>query len=229
MQQDKPLAELNDEALVGQCLNQNHDAFTELVDRYKNRVFWFVKRWVGEADAEDLTQEVFLRVYRALPSFRSNSKFSTWIYTIARNLCLSELRKRGSRGEQLSLDDQGEEKIHWLLPESQEGLAERIEKEDIAGKVRELVERLPVKYRTVLTLFYLNQVRYEEIAEIMELPLGTVKTYIHRGRLALRNLILEETDIFEVESGKWKVESEKDPSNVRQTDRSAPNMGNGEG
>ena len=166
-----------------------------MVDRYKHKVHWMVKRMVGSAECEDLTQEVFVRAYQALPNFRSESKFSTWIYKIARNLCLSELRKRDRHGEHLSLEGEGEEKVHWLLPESHNGLEAQIERQDLSSKVRELINRLPEQYRTVLTLYHVNQVSYEEIAAIMEIPLGTVKSYLHRARMRLRDLVLAESDI----------------------------------
>lgn len=202
---EHPLADESDEVLVERCRHQDQEAFAELVRRYQHRIHWMVRRMVGTPDDEDLTQEVFLRVYQALPGFRSGSKFSTWIYKIAHNRCLSELRTRSRRGAHVSFDEEGEEKIHCLLPDSREGLEAQIERQDVSRAVRELIGRLPVHYREALTLFYLSQVRYEEIAEIMGIPLGTVKTYIHRGRLALRDLVLAESDL-----AGWMAESAED-------------------
>jgi RNA polymerase sigma-70 factor (ECF subfamily) len=189
------LKSLSDEDLVRLCREDDHRAFTEIVDRYKHRVHWLVRRMVGTADVEDLTQEVFLRVYQAIPRFEGRSSFKTWIYKVAHNLCVTELQKRGRRGEHLSLEEEGEEKVHWMLPDSPGGLEEQIERRDFSRNVWALVERLPSHYRTALTLFYIQQARYEEIAEIMDVPLGTVKTYIHRGRLRLRDLVLEHSEL----------------------------------
>jgi RNA polymerase sigma factor (sigma-70 family) len=108
---------------------------------------------------------------------------------------VTELKKRGSRGEHISIEEEGEEKVHWLLPDSPGGLEEEIERRDFSENVQALIGRLPENYRTVLTLFYLQQVRYEEIAEIMGIPLGTVKTYIHRARLRLRDMILADPEV----------------------------------
>lgn len=191
-------ADKSDDALVEQCRGRDHDAFTELVDRYKHKIHWMVVRMIGTGEAEDLTQDVFLRAYQALPAFRGESKFSTWLYKIARNVCLSELRKSGRSGEQIALDDESEERIHHLLPQAGGGLEERIERHDLSGHVRRLMDRLPLNYRTALTLFYTNEARYEEIAEIMDIPVGTVKTYIHRARLRLRDLLLEDPDLSEL-------------------------------
>jgi RNA polymerase sigma-70 factor (ECF subfamily) len=155
----------------------------------------------GEADAEDLAQDIFIRVYRALPAFRGESSFRTWMYRIARNVCLSELRKRGTRAEHFSLEEEGEEKVHGLLSGSVEGLEEAMEREDLGRRVRELVMRLPEPYRSALTLHYFNQLKYEEIAGVLEVPLGTVKTLIHRGRLRLRALFLREAGGAECPGG----------------------------
>jgi RNA polymerase sigma-70 factor (ECF subfamily) len=194
----RSLSGQSDEELVELCKQHDHEAFTVLVDRYKNRIHWMVRRMVGGLEDEDFTQEVFLRVYQAFPSFRSGSKFSTWIYKIAHNLCLSELRKRKRRGEHVSMEEEGEEKVHWLLRESGEDLEEQIERRDFSRNVQALVEKLPTPHRTALTLFYVNQVRYEEIAEIMNIPMGTVKTYIHRARARLRDLILAEPEMVDL-------------------------------
>jgi RNA polymerase sigma-70 factor (ECF subfamily) len=193
--QYESLARQSDETLVEECRKNNHKAFAELVDRYKHKVHWVIRRMIGSEHEEDLAQEVFLRVYEALPNFRKESKFSTWLYKIARNLCLLELRKRSRRGEHLSLEEEGEEKVRWLLRDSVDDLEQQIEKRDISESVRALTDRLPVHHRTALTLFYMNQASYEEIAEIMDVPLGTVKTYIHRARLRLRDLLLDEPDL----------------------------------
>jgi RNA polymerase sigma-70 factor (ECF subfamily) len=193
--QEEPLARQSDETLVDRCNSNDHQAFEELVNRYKHRVHWVIRRMMGSNEEEDLAQEVFLRVYEALPNFRKESKFSTWIYKITRNLCLLELRKTKRRGEHLSLEEEGEEKVHWLLRESDDDMERQIERRDISNGVRQLINQLPEQYRTTLTLFYMNQASYEEIADIMEIPLGTVKTYIHRARLRLRDMLLAEADL----------------------------------
>lgn len=201
---------LSDEILVERCRRNDHAAFTLLVDRYKSRVYWLVKRMVGPGEAEDLTQEVFIRVYKALPRFRAESSFSTWIYKIARNLSLSELRKRGNRGEHLSWEEEGEEKVHHLLPENPDGgLERRIERLHISRAVRSLIEKLPERQKTALTLHYLHQVRYEEIAEIMGVPMGTVKTWLHRGRLRLREQILAGEDREGIAGDHWRSAARK--------------------
>jgi RNA polymerase sigma-70 factor (ECF subfamily) len=193
----RSLREISDEELVRRCQQNDHAAFTEIVDRYKDSVYWLIRRMIGNLEVEDLTQDVFLRAYRAIPRLRSRATFRTWLYRIAHNLCVTELRRRDKRGEHLSLDEEGEEKVHWLMPEGRKDQEGEINRWDLAQSVQTLVGMLPERYRTALTLFYIQQVRYEEIAEIMGIPLGTVKTYIHRGRLHLRKLILAERDLVD--------------------------------
>jgi RNA polymerase sigma-70 factor (ECF subfamily) len=197
----RPLKELSDEQLVVLCQGDDHAAFAVLVDRYKDRIHYMVRRMVGGPEDEDLTQEVFIKVYQAISGFRGGSSFKTWIYKIAHNLCLSELRKKGRRGEHLSIDEEGDEKIHYLLPDTRNDLEDEIEKRDLSESIRTLMERLPPQYRTVLTLFYMEQAKYEEIADIMGIPLGTVKTHIHRARLRLRDLLLDEGDLAGLTGG----------------------------
>ena len=197
----RPPGDLSDEELVVRCQEDDHGAFAVLVDRYKHRIHWLVLRMVGQPDDEDVTQEVFIRVFRSIGQFRGGSSFRTWIYTIAHNLCISEIRKKGRRGEHLSMEEKGDEKIHRLLPNTRNGLEDEIEKRDLSQSIRTLMERLPPQYRAVLTLYYLEQAKYEEIAEIMDLPLGTVKTHIRRARLRLRDLLLAERDFAGLAGG----------------------------
>jgi RNA polymerase sigma-70 factor (ECF subfamily) len=199
--QSELLSELADEELVARCRSHDHEAFAEIVDRYKHKVHWLVRRMVGSPEDEDLTQEVFLRAYEAIPGLRDAGTLRTWLYRIAHNLCLNEIKKRGRRGEHLSLEEEGEEKVHWMLPEARRGLEEDIERLDLSRCVRDLVEQLPLPYRTAVTLFYIQQARYEEISDIMGIPLGTVKTYLHRARLRLRNLVLADPGLADLKGG----------------------------
>lgn len=186
-----------DETLVVRWREGNHDAFTELVDRHKGNVYWLVRRMVGSEQAEDFTQETFLRAYQALPRFRGDCSFRTWLARIARNLCLTEMEKRGRFKKQFSFEEDAEEAVCRIPPHSIPNLERQIERQELSRVVHACLDRLPERFRTMLTLFYLNEIRYEEIAEIMEMPLGTVKAYIHRARLRLRDLVVAETGVGE--------------------------------
>jgi RNA polymerase sigma-70 factor (ECF subfamily) len=188
---DRSLVDLDDETLTIRSQRGDEEAFAELVVRHQRGVCRFVARLIGMRDSEDLAQEAFLRAHQALPRFRGESTFRTWLYRIARNLCWTELRKRSRRGESGMLADDSLE-VRLLPDDSAPDLAEESARADLAARVWERVGALPVPYREVLTLFYLDEMRYEEIAVILDVPIGTVKTWIHRARLRLRDALIGE-------------------------------------
>lgn len=188
------VATLADEDLVRRCQAGDQAAFTEIVERYKDRVFRLVRRMVGSPEDEDITQDVFLRAFQAMPGLRVGATLRTWLFRIAHNLCLTELKRRGKRGPHVSIEEEGEESLHRVLPEDGGRVEEQIERQEFGAVVRGLVAKLPAHYRAVLTLYYLEEIKYEEIAVITGLPLGTVKTHIHRAKLRLRDLVVAEMD-----------------------------------
>lgn len=190
MAKSRPLAELADEDLVARCRTEgSHEAFAVLVERHKQGICRFIARMTGSPGSEDLAQDVFIRAHQALSRFRGDSSFRTWLYRIAHNRCCSELRQRGRRGETVSLTEESEETMHPLLPNSTPDLAEEIARRDLSARVAELVAELPLPYRQVLTLFYLDGMQYDEIVAVLDVPMGTVKTWLHRARLRLRDRV----------------------------------------
>ncbi len=158
------------------------EAFEELLERYRDKVFRLACSFLrNEAAAEDAAQDSFLRIWKALPGYSGQASLSTWIYTIARNTSLTHLKRRRPT---VSLDDPDAAGALELLPE--------FHTHDAAGGVESdamlLLEQLPEKYRRVITLFYLEQKSYEEVADMLGLPMGTVKTFIHRARKELHRL-----------------------------------------
>jgi RNA polymerase sigma-70 factor (ECF subfamily) len=189
------LAELDDETLVHLARRSHPEAFATLVGRHQDGIHWLVCRMIGPYECEDFTQEVFVRAYQALADFRGESLFRTWVYRIARNLCVGELRRRNRRGEEVSWDEEGEGRSPDLAVARPSSPDAEHEREEIARRVRALVDRLPVQQRTALTLRYLDELPYEEIAEVMGIPLGTVKTHIHRGRLRLMEWVMADRSL----------------------------------
>jgi RNA polymerase sigma-70 factor, ECF subfamily len=177
------VSDLDDNQLVARWRAGDQYAFTTLVERHKDKIYWLVRRIAGAEEAEDLTQEVFLRAYQALPQFRGEASLRTWLCRIAHNLSVTRLGKRDRQPEEQILDE-------GATPPSIANLEGEVERREFAGIVHACVDRLPEHFRTALTLYYLNELRYEEIAEITGLPLGTVKAHIHRGRLRLKELVL---------------------------------------
>jgi RNA polymerase sigma-70 factor (ECF subfamily) len=154
-----------------------------LVRRHQQDVFDLAYRFVRDRSlAEDMAQEAFIKSYRLLRGFRGDSAFSTWLYRVTCNVCLTELTRRKKRSEVALLPEQAHVPAHAPLPETR----------DAAELVWRCVARLPDRYATALTLYYLNQRSYEAIAEAMRIPLGTVKTWMHRARHQLRRLVEKE-------------------------------------
>lgn len=180
------LVEQNDADLVRQTLCGNTTAYNGLVQRYQRQVYNLAYRMLGNAeDAGDLVQDTFLRAYGALATFRQDASFLTWLYKIASNLCIDQLRSRKAKST-LSLEvelEEGREPAADMRSTGPEEAAVR-------GSVQEVVQRailnLPEKYRAVVVMRHLNDMSVDEIARVLELPTGTVKTHLFRAREMLR-------------------------------------------
>jgi RNA polymerase sigma-70 factor, ECF subfamily len=153
-------------------------SFERIVEEYQGRVFRLACSILrNEAAAEDAAQEVFIKVWKALPKFQGQSSLSTWIYAISRNTCLSRLKRERIR-ETLPL----EEAKSAAVPSRHSDAAEDRE-------IRALVDHLPEKFRQVLVMFYFEERSYEQVAEALALPMGTVKTYLYRAKKELASLL----------------------------------------
>jgi RNA polymerase sigma-70 factor (ECF subfamily) len=158
---------------------QYREAFELSLERYRNKVFRLACGLLrNESAAEDMTQDIFLRIWKALPGYHGGASLSTWIYTIARNACFTELKRRRPM---LSLDepDLGE------ALEKEPRLHVTAESEGAEMDVQTMLAELPEKYRRVITLFYLEQKSYEEVGAMLGIPMGTVKTFLHRAKKEL--------------------------------------------
>jgi RNA polymerase sigma-70 factor (ECF subfamily) len=154
------------------------DEFERIVREYQDRIFRLAFSMLGDrAAAEEAAQDILVRVWKGLPGFRAQSSLSTWIYTITRNACLTALA-RGAVPRTVSLDDPAPRReaerraaSGWSVPASPDAAA--------------LLDHLPAKYRQVVALFYMQEKSYEEVARMLDLPIGTVKTYLFRARKSL--------------------------------------------
>ena len=170
----------DDQALIAATLAGRGEAFGELVTRYERAVFNLALRTLRDrTEAEDAVQEAFFKAYRALHTFRPGAKFSTWIFTICYRSCCDRLAKR----KRFSGDELPDRADPSAGPEL---LAER---SDEATRLRAAIDALPEKYRTVITLYHLQGKQYEEIASVLDLPLGTVKTHLFRAKEQLRKAL----------------------------------------
>jgi len=147
-----------------------------------------VVRMTGDQGAaEDLSQEVFLRVWKALPKFRGECKLSTWIYRITINLCIAEGKTARGRSGFVSVDDPALAGQPQLRTEMEGEYSQEVV---LKAKLGRLMAEMPQHYRTALSLYYLKDLSYQEICEIMEVPMGTVKSYLFRGKAWLRDRLL---------------------------------------
>ncbi|MCU1382670.1 MAG: polymerase sigma factor, sigma-70 family [Acidobacteria bacterium] len=179
---EPPLAApvVDDQALIAATLAGRPEAFGELVSRYERAVYHLAVRTLHDAtEAEDAAQEAFFKAYRALGTFRPGAKFSTWIFTICYRACCDRLSKR----KRLSRDELPDRADPSAGPEA---LAER---NDEARRLHAAIDELPEKYRAVITLYHLQGKQYEEIATVLNLPLGTVKTHLFRAKEQLRKAL----------------------------------------
>jgi RNA polymerase sigma-70 factor, ECF subfamily len=172
-----------DQELIERARLGERQALTALTNKYRARVFTLINRIVDDSSrAEELALEAFLRAFKNLKTFRGDAKFSSWLYRIAVNAALAERSKK--RVEQVSLDS-----LEYL-PADQSSRPDFVYQGLFCGKVvDEALCQLPPHYAMALRLFYLKGVGYVEIAELMTIPIGTVKTYLHRGKRALREII----------------------------------------
>jgi RNA polymerase sigma-70 factor, ECF subfamily len=180
--------------LIERCRGGDRTAFADLVDRYKTMVFTLVDRMIGDkAPVEDLAQEVFVRVYQGLPGFRGDARLSTWIYRIAYNVCVAELERAQHRVEFVSIDPRGDAEGPRLdLQDERQDPEAILSRIDVSATVQKLLDRLPPRSKALLSLYYMQELSYEEIAAVMALPLGTVKAHLHRAKQALRDIMVEE-------------------------------------
>ena len=175
---------VNERELVERCRRGDEGAFEELVDGYKNLVFALIARTVlDRTRAEDLSQEVFLRIHRGLPYFRGEARLSTWIYRIVANVCMQERGQSAWAPGVVSLDD---ERAAVRPPAVSDRQFSDLELRD---RLEKAIARLPAQQRLLVAAHYLQGVRYEDLAEALRMPLGTVKTQLFRAKQQLRRLL----------------------------------------
>jgi RNA polymerase sigma-70 factor (ECF subfamily) len=173
---------------IKQVRKGDQNAFGEIVELYKDKVFQLCFRMLGNShEAEDISQEAFIRAYINIERYNIDRKFSTWLYRIATNLCIDRIRKK-KPDYYLDAEVAGTEglTLYSQIPASQLAPDEEVSKIELQEIIQNEILKLPEKYRTVIVLKYIEELPLMEISKILDLPIGTVKTRIHRGREALR-------------------------------------------
>ena len=169
--------------LVERCRQGDETAFRELVDEYKGLVFALIARSTpNRARAEELAQDVFLKVHKGLPYFRGEAKLSTWMYRIVINVLSAERPELATT----SLDDHDDADRPRVQPAADDRAFGDLVMKD---RLQKAIEQLPVQYQVLINGHYLKGMRYEDLAEALNMPMGTVKTHLHRAKRRLRHLL----------------------------------------
>jgi RNA polymerase sigma-70 factor, ECF subfamily len=178
-----------DEQLIERVQQGEIRYFADLVDRHKDRALTVAVRLLRRReDAEEAVQDAFVRAFRGLAEFRGESRFSTWFYRILYNICLTRLR-RSHGGMTVSIDDPDAEGPAAALVDEGDDPLDQLNMSETRAIIAEEMARLPERFRVPVTLFYVNDMSYEEIASVLDAPIGTVKTNLFRGRVALRDQV----------------------------------------
>lgn len=182
-----------DVALILEVKKGKKDAFAVLVDKYKKPLINLLFRIVhDQTEAEDLAQATFVQVYKSLDKFNFSSRFSTWIFTIARNLALNELRRRARHpADSMELEIESEEGVilHQYEDKKSPIPCDHLVKEELMKKVEEALSKLPENQRTAIILFQQEDMSYEEIAEVLGCSISATKSLIHRARETLKAML----------------------------------------
>lgn len=180
--------------LVERAKAQDEAAFEQIMSLYADRLYNYILRMVGNAtDAEDLVQETFLRAYQGLPNFDGRASLGTWLYRIATNLCIDHQRRRARRAPTVSYsahDDEDGETAEWDFPDQQTpNPLEAALNRELEAVVEEAIGKLSPKLKTVLVLYDVEELSYEEIARVLNIPIGTVKSRLNHARTQIQRAV----------------------------------------
>ena len=175
-----------DEKLISRFQAGDERAYVELVNRYKDKLLNFVFQFLGDIEqAEDVVQDTMLRLYEKKHYYKEIAKFSTWIYTIARNLANTELRKR-KRRKTTYLSQMSKEERQYEIPAVQDDVDQSLHNEFINDRIQSAINNLPEHFKIVIILRDIQELSYDDISNIVEVPLGTIKSRINRARIQLQ-------------------------------------------
>ncbi|MDD6763305.1 MAG: sigma-70 family RNA polymerase sigma factor [Clostridiales bacterium] len=189
---------MTDQEMITRCKKGDREAFNELMIKYQKQVFNMAYSILSDyEDASDASQEVFVKVYRSIASFRGQSAFTTWLYTICRNVCNDALRKRQRKGFTISIDSNEDENNPVAeLPSEELSPEEHYEMSERQRIVRDAIRSLSPEYREIIMYSDMEQLSYDEIARILKCPNGTVKSRLNRARNALKKKLSEKKELF---------------------------------
>ena len=181
---------LSDDEIIQRIRGGAEGQFAQLVDRYKDKALTLAVRMLrNREDAEEVVQDAFVRAFRSLSKFKGAAKFSTWFYRILYNACLTKLGKRKDEFQSVDYDDGKEYKSEDAREPT---FHTALESKDLLVFIKKVIVEMPERYSSILSLFYFQELSYEEICEVTRLPLGTVKAHLFRARALLQKRLAEE-------------------------------------
>ena len=192
----------DERTLIKKAQKGDVESFEEILYRYQSIIYNISYRFAGSSeDAEDMTQEVFIKIFRNINSFQFKSKLSTWIYRVTTNTCLDIVKRKKDNMTAFSLDDTLEDGEGKLLSseiaDSRPTPDKQAEQHEIKNAVNKAISQLPEDYRAVVILRDIHGLPYDDIAEIVDCSVGTVKSRISRGRRKLREILLKDRELFD--------------------------------
>ena len=182
---------VDEKKLIKQSISGDVESFEQLIRQYQRMAYNVAYRMMGnEEDAKDMTQEALVKVFKKLKSFRMDASFSTWLYRIVMNTCKDEMRKK--KMSTISIDQSIEtedSQVYFELEEKGLGPEEKLLQKETQNLVHSALQEIPEDNRMVLILRDIKNLTYDEISEVLDIPKGTVKSRINRGRLALKDVL----------------------------------------
>ena len=189
-----------DRHIIERVLEGDRRAYAELVDRHKNKAMILALRMLkNQQEAEEALQDAFVRAFRALPGFQSKSSFATWLYRIVFNVCSTALNKRGKEFF-VSIDEKEDDGLDSEIPSGDDEPDIQAEGKELNEIVSSEIEQMEGEYSSILTLFYLQEMSYEEIVSVTGFPLGTVKNRLFRARTLLRKAVARRYQEMHIEA-----------------------------
>ena len=187
----QPLPRIADNALISAYLKGDEYAFEVLVTRYQNKLVNYLNRLIHDYEmAVDLAQEAFIRVYRNANRYKGEYQFSTWLYRIATNLAIDEIRRRERKGRFFFYNVKGrfqQEDVTRCLPDLRYSPEKSLDRTEKLKRLQVAIDSLPQKYRFAFILKEVQELSYEEISKVLKISLGTVKSRVHRAKILLRD------------------------------------------
>lgn len=181
---------INDEHIINQIMEGDTKAFAILVERYKDLVFTLTIRMLkNREEAEEVSQDTFIKVYKSLSKFKGDSKFSTWIYRVAYNTCLDRIKKNKRQWNDVTIDEFTEHKIKTI-----DDALENLEKFEQQRTIQECIQQLPSDDSFILTLFYFEDLSLEEISKIVNIDANTIKVRLFRSRKKLASILRQKLE-----------------------------------